>query len=202
VEPLILSVGRLVEKKGFSDLIGACRMLKGWGTAFKCEIVGSGPLSRSLRDQIKELKLEACIRVIGAIPQSELQRHYRDAIVFALPSVLARDGDRDILPNVLKEAMAVGVPVVTTRLPGIEELIAHGEDGLLTPSGDVAALAASLECLLTDAALRRRLAGRARKTIEERFDMRKNFTLLKNLLLEATTRQSIADDLMKYEQTP
>jgi len=185
-ESLILSVGRLVEKKGFCDLIRACQLLKNWGTTFSCEIVGTGPLEAALKQQIKNCGLEDCVRLVGSMDQKRLRDHYRRARVFALPCVVAADGDRDILPNVLKEAMAVGVPVVTSRLPGIEELITHGEDGLLTPPGDIEALATSLECLLTDAALRRRVAVRDRKIIEERFDLRTNFAALKNLLTEAT----------------
>jgi len=184
-EPLILSVGRLIEKKGFADLLGACQVLKEWGTPFRCEIVGTGPLAETLQEQIQAGGLEKCVRLIGSVPQKKLRAYYQNARVFALSCLIAADGDRDILPNVLKEAMAIGVPVVTTRLPGIEELITHGENGLLTPPGDREALAASLECLLSDATLRERLAARARKTIEERFDSRRNFAFLRNLLIEA-----------------
>jgi len=132
------------------------------------------------------------VRLIGSVPQKKLRAYYQNARVFALSCLIAADGDRDILPNVLKEAMAIGVPVVTTRLPGIEELITHGENGLLTPPGDREALAASLECLLSDATLRERLAARARKTIEERFDSRRNFALLRNLLIEAISLSETA----------
>jgi len=187
VEPLILSAGRLIEKKGFADLLGACELLKKWGTAFRCEIVGTGPLAEALQEQIRAGGLEKCVQLVGSLPHKKLRAYYQKARVFALPCVIAGDGDRDILPNVLKEAMAIGAPVVTTRLPGIEELVTHGDNGLLTPPGDREALATSLECLLTDAAMRERLAARARNTIEERFDSRHNFTLLKNLLMEATS---------------
>ena len=98
--------------------------------------------------------------------------------------MVAANGDRDILPNVLKEAMAMGVPVVTTRLGGIEELVAHEETGLLAPPGDIEALAKSLERLLADAELRRRLANQARRVIEERFNLQVNFTPLRQLLCE------------------
>ena len=189
--PLILSVGRLVDKKGFSNLVRACQLLKTWGTAFRCEIVGTGPLARPLREQIKECGLEQHVRLLGSMPAKDLRDYYHKATIFALPCVVATDGDRDILPNVLKEAMASGVPVVTTRLPGIEELITHGEDGLLVPPADVEALATSLECLLADAALRRKLAARARKVIEQRFDLRANFALLGNLLRETAKEPTL-----------
>ena len=184
-EPLILSVGRLVEKKGFSDLIAACHMLKQRGINFTCELVGTGRLSDALKQQIADSGLQDRIRMIGPLPQETLREHYGRAMIFALPCIAASDGDRDILPNVLKEAMATGVPVVTTRLDGIEELIEDGVSGLLIEPGNVAALADRLELLLADAQLRQRLAGRAREVIEERFDRRTNFALLRKLLSEA-----------------
>src|SRR5204863_4136396 len=101
------------------------------GVPFTCEIIGSGPLRDELQDSIARLGLQENVRLRGQMPQAELGKHYRRAMVFALPCVVAKNGDRDILPNVLKEAMAVGVPVVTTRLGGIEELLTHEESGLL-----------------------------------------------------------------------
>jgi glycosyltransferase involved in cell wall biosynthesis len=183
-EPLILSVGRLVEKKGFADLIKGCRLLKDRGVNFTCEIVGSGPLEASLGDYIAKLGLEKTVKLRGQRPHHELNHYYHKAMVFALPCVVAANGDRDILPNVLKEAMAVGLPVVTTRLEGIEELVMHEETGLLTNPGDSEGLAQSLKRLLTDPELRRRLADQARRLIEERFNLQANFTRLRQLLGE------------------
>ena len=125
------------------------------------------------------------VKLVGPLPQQVLREHYARAMVFALPCVRAADGDRDILPNVIKEAMAVGVPVVTTRLEAIEELIEDGVSGLLVEPKDPPALAAKLELLLCDAQLGQRLATRARKVIEERFDRTTNFSQLKALLLRA-----------------
>ena len=187
-QPTILSIGRLVEKKGFLDLLKACRILKDWSVPFHCEIVGSGPLGDVLRNFIGELGLEQMVRLYGQVSQRHLRDRYLKAMVFALPCVVAANGDRDILPNVLKEAMAIGVPVVTTRLAAIEELVTDEESGLLVPSGDSEALAQSLRRLLADAALRRRLATQARKVIEERFDLQRNFVRLRDLLLEAVPK--------------
>src|SRR5206468_4846648 len=136
---------------------------KDWSVPFQCEIVGAGPLHQALHDSIAAFGLQQTVRLRGQMPQSALRSHYVKAQVFALPCVVAADGDRDILPNVLKEAMAVGVPVVTTRLAGIEELVAHEQSGLLVPPGDADALATALRRLLADAGLRRRLATRARE---------------------------------------
>ena len=183
--PLILSVGRLVEKKGFSDLISACQILKQRRIKFTCELVGTGPLSNAIKEQIRNCGVGDRVKMVGPLPQQVLREHYERAMVFALPCIEAKDGDRDILPNVIKEAMAVGVPVVTTQLDGIDELIQDGLSGLLVAPGDTAALASKLELLLRDSELRRRLAAQGRKVIEERFDRRTNFAKLRQLLLEA-----------------
>jgi glycosyltransferase involved in cell wall biosynthesis len=185
-EPVILSVGRLVEKKGFSDLISACQILKQRGARFTCDLVGTGRLSEALKIQIRNCAVGDRIRMLGPLPQQVLRQHLERAMVFALPCIQAADGDRDILPNVIKEAMAVGVPVVTTRLDGIEELIEDGVSGALVPPGDPPALAAKLELLLNHRELRGRLAAGGRTMIEERFDRRSNIVKLKSLLQSAT----------------
>jgi glycosyltransferase involved in cell wall biosynthesis len=181
-EPHILSVGRLVEKKGFSDLISACQILKQRGVRFTCELVGTGRLSDTIKEQIRNCAVGDRIRMLGPLPQQVLRQHLERAMVFALPCIQAADGDRDILPNVIKEAMAVGVPAVTTRLDGIEELIEDGVSGALVPPGDPAALAVKLELLLNDRHLRSRLAAGARTVIEGRFDRRSNIVKLRSLL--------------------
>jgi glycosyltransferase involved in cell wall biosynthesis len=196
--PIILSVGRLVEKKGFSDLIRACERLRKRGVKFTCELVGTGRLSSVLKEQIHNSALGGCVRMIGPLPQQILREHYERATVFALPCIEAPDGDRDILPNVVKEAMAIGVPVVTTRLDGIEELIEDGVSGLLVPPGDVAALAVKLELLLGDGGLAQRLADQGRRVIEERFDRRRNFRLLASLLA-GTGQASAAETTERTE---
>jgi len=182
-EPRILYVGRLVEKKGVQDLIEACGLLRGWNVPFHCEIIGSGPLESGVKKLIAESGLNDFFTLSGSMRQSKVRERYARAAVLALPCVVAADGDRDVLPNVLKEAMAIGVPIVTTRLAGIEELVVNEESGLLVLPGDAAALAAALRRALTDASLRRRLALEGRKIVEERFDMRANFSQLKQLLV-------------------
>lgn len=183
--PLLLGVGRLVEKKGFAHLLAACQRLRQKQLKFTCEIIGTGTLSAQLKEQIRALGLGDLVRLVGPLPQHVLWEHYARATVFVLPCVCAADGDRDILPNALKEAMAVGVPVVTTRLEGIDELIADGGSGLLVAPGDVPALAERLAQLLADAQLRQNLARNGRRVIEERFDRRGNFARLKSLLVAA-----------------
>jgi glycosyltransferase involved in cell wall biosynthesis len=190
-QPVILSVGRLIEKKGFSDLVSACRILRNNGITFVCEIVGTGVLSARLKEEIRAAEVGECVRLLGPMPQEQLLEHYNRAMVFALPCTQAADGDRDILPNALKEAMAVGVPVVTSCLAGINELIEEGVSGLLFEPGGVTGLAAKLESLLTTPELRQRLAANGRTVIEERFDRRNNFAQLKTWLVQAAGLASV-----------
>jgi glycosyltransferase involved in cell wall biosynthesis len=190
-EPIILSIGRLVEKKGFGDLIEACRILRERGIRFQCEIGGKGPLLEVLRGLIKQRRLEDHIKLLGALPQQELLSRLDRAMVFALPCVIAADGDRDLLPNVIKEAMAIGLPVVTTNIAGMDELIEDGVSSILVPANDPAALARSLESILASPALRERLASHSRRMIEERFDRRISFAKLYDLLVESAQAEPV-----------
>src|SRR5262249_10197977 len=101
-------------------------------------------------------------------------RHVQQAAVLVLPCVIATDGDRDGLPNVLLEAMALGTPCVSTDVTGIPEVVRNGETGLMVPQHDPVALAEAVERLLVDSELRLRLAARARQLIEQEFDIRRN----------------------------
>lgn len=181
-DPLILGVGRFVEKKGFPYLIEACRLLEDRSVPFKCEIVGYGATRKSLLELISSLGLEDRVSLVPPLAQDELVGYYRRASVFCLPTMIASNDDRDILPNVVKEAMAVGVPVITTALPGMDELVEHERSGLLVPQKNAPALADALEVLLEDHDLRRRLAQEGRRKIEERFDRSKNVAQLYGFL--------------------
>nr|MBA2276455.1 glycosyltransferase [Chloroflexia bacterium] len=128
--PLILAVGRLVEKKGFDDLIQACAILRDQGASFRCHIVGTGPEERKLRNLIATLDLDGMVSLPGPMPREELIRLYPRASVVAAPCVIGADGNRDGLPTVLIEAMALGVPVISTAVTGIPELVQHQRTGL------------------------------------------------------------------------
>ena len=121
-------------------------------------------------------KLGLCdfVELSGAVSQEEILGFYRQATVLALPCQVLRNGDRDGIPNVLVEAMSVGLPVVSTPISGIPELIVNGHDGLLVSQCDVQALASALEVLLRDPALRQRLGGQARATVARKFNSRIN----------------------------
>lgn len=175
---LILSVGRLVEKKGFEDLIRACALLRHSGVDVRCEIIGSGERREALQALIQSLDLGQVVRLIGPKPQDEVMDAYRRAAVFALPCIVAQDGNRDGLPTVLLEAMASGLPVVSTDLVGVPEIIDHKVNGLLVEPGNPAALAAHLALLLRDADLRSSLSEAGRRKVAECFDVRHNVAQL------------------------
>lgn len=169
--PLILSVGRLVPKKGHEDLIRACAALHNRGVAVECVIVGSGPLQEALESEIVSHGLERVVSLRGAMTHARLIELYRRADLFVLAPRIAENGDRDGIPNVIAEAMAVGVPVIASDISGIPELVRDGQTGLLVPSRAPAALAAAIENLLADRALAGRLAGEARRRLELDFNL-------------------------------
>lgn len=167
---LILSVGRLVPKKGMADLIAACGVLQARGIEFRCDIVGQGPLSAALQAQIDSLGLQRSVRLLGAMAHDRLIQHYHHADVFALSPHITEDGDRDGIPNVLAEAMAAGLPVVTTSVSGIPELVEDGKTGLLVAAHDVDALADALQRLLSNHRLGQTLSSAARARLKQDFD--------------------------------
>ncbi|MEM6521995.1 MAG: glycosyltransferase, partial [Cyanobacteria bacterium P01_C01_bin.70] len=134
----ILSVGRFCEKKGFPYLLKACHLLHQAGVDFHCRIVGYGPLRAALETQICDLNLSDRIVIVGQLTQDQVIAEYRRAEVFVLPCQVTADGDRDGIPNVLLEAMAIGLPVVSTAISGITELVQSGQNGLLVAEKDAA----------------------------------------------------------------
>jgi glycosyltransferase involved in cell wall biosynthesis len=172
--PCIVAVGRLIEKKGFAELISACERLAKRGVSLTCEILGAGELEAALRAQIGELGLDGRVHLLGPRPQNEVLEHVRSAAVFAAPCVVGADGNADGLPTVLLEAMALGTPCVSTDVTGIPEVLRDGETGLQVKPHDPAGLAAAIERLFMDADLRISLANRARQLIEREFDACQN----------------------------
>src|SRR5213593_2487739 len=181
--PVILSVARLVQKKGLPDLILAADILRKQGHCFRMEIVGDGPLRQALQARISEYGLNDWITLLGSQPHEQVRLAYERASIFVLPCVVAADGDRDGLPTVLLEAMASGIPVVSTSVSGIPELIESESNGLLIPPNDVWALSNALARLLADPHLRDRLARAAHATIEDRFSIDRNADRLLDLFV-------------------
>ena len=172
--PVILGVGRLVEKKGFEVLVRACGILRDRGIHFRCEIAGGGELERALQTQIARLGLQDMIHMSGPLSQEDIKDRIRGAALLAAPCIHASDDDRDGLPTILLEAMALGTPCISTPVTGIPEVVRHDDTGLMVPEGDANVLADTCQRLLEDRALGSRLVGRARKLIEERFDIDRN----------------------------
>lgn len=170
----IVSVGRLIEKKGFDVLIDACSMLAQRKVSFSCEIIGAGELKEQLDDQIQAARLKGTVELLGPRPQSEVITHLQEAAIFAAPCVVGDDGNRDGLPTVLLEAMALGTPCVSTDVTGIPEIIRDGETGLMVPQHDAESLANALQQLINEKSLRIRLAQNARRFIEKNFDIHAN----------------------------
>ncbi|MBN1427329.1 MAG: glycosyltransferase family 4 protein [Anaerolineae bacterium] len=176
VEPLILSVGSLIEKKGHEYLIDACACLAERGIPFHCDIAGGGPRRRYelLQSRIIRNHLQERVTLLGPVRQDRLVEHYQRSDIFALPCVVAKSGDRDGVPVVLMEAMACELPVVTTAVAGIPELVEDGRTGLIVKERDVASLAAALEKLIVDDPLREKLGKQARQKVQADFNIQQS----------------------------
>lgn len=164
--PVVLAIGRLVPKKGFDLLLEAAARLPGVAV----RLIGDGPERAALAALAAARRVELALP--GRVGQDQVRAELAAATVLAMPSRVDRAGDRDGLANVLLEALATGVPVVTTTAGSAEDAVVHGRTGLLVPPGDPAALAAGLGRLLGDPVLCGRLAGAGRKMVEARFDIR------------------------------
>jgi len=177
----ILSIGRLVPKKGFHDLVDALALIDRKGLRVRADVYGGGPLRDELEALADLFGLQGRLTFHGARLQDEITAAYRRAAVFVLVPVVTDDGDRDGIPNVLVEAMASGVPVVATRISGIPELITDGIDGLLVREHDPAALAGAIERVLRDPELAARLGRGGRARVERDFDLVANTRRLRAL---------------------
>ncbi len=145
----ILSVGRLIEKKGYADLITACGLLRDQGVDFHCRIVGEGPLEQALEAQVSDLKLEGRVELTGPLGLADIRRLLvEETQVFALACATESDGGKDNLPTVLMEAMAASLPCVSTRLAGVPEMVLDGTTGLLCEERRPEAFAGHLATLL------------------------------------------------------
>jgi glycosyltransferase involved in cell wall biosynthesis len=171
---LIMSVAQLWERKGLRYLVEACGVLRDRGTEFRCEIVGDGPQRDELRSLIKRLDLGDRVVLTGPQPFPEVVRRYRQASVFVLPCIVTDEGDRDGIPNVILEAMASRLPVVSTPVSGIPEVIREGDTGLTVPERDPTAYADAVQGLAADPALASQLAERANELVRAEFDMERN----------------------------
>ncbi len=166
---LVLSVGRLRPKKGFHCLVDACGLLKIGGHEFRCMIAGYGPLRGELETRIAKLGLEDTVSLTDMLTQGEVIALYKQASLFVLPCRITADGDRDGIPNVLAEAMAMELPVVSTNIAGIPELVEHNRTGILVRPEDPVELAAAIARLLDQPQLREELGKAGRERVCQMF---------------------------------
>ena len=197
--PLILSVGRLREKKGFVTLIKACLALQLSGVDFRCEIVGYGEDQVKLQRLIDSYGLSSIVVLTGKMTHTELIERYRQATLFVLPSQIAEDGDRDGIPNVLLEAMAMELPVVSTDVSGIPEVIKQGVNGWLIPPQDVMALTNAITAVLVNPAQRARMGKEGRNLVETMFCNDQNLRLLCDLFAGAPQREMVLTEALAHE---
>jgi hypothetical protein len=188
--PRILSVGRLVAFKGFEQLIRACAELARRGVDFTCEIIGDGPLRDNLQAEIDKLSVSSRVTLLGSLSQGAVFDKLRAADIFALASVMDRQGASDVFPTVIIEAMAAARPVVSTQLAGIPESVEHRQTGLLVPPGDTIALIDALERLIRDSELRLQYGRAGRTRIEEHFRIEQTVAPLLQLLKNASVAPS------------
>ena len=174
----VIAVGRLARDKGFAILLRAVRDLAGRGLPVELEIVGDGPERAGLEQLAHSLGIGPIVTFRGWVKVEEALAAMSRSTVLVHPSDRLGDG----LPNVLREAMALGTPVIASRVAGIPEALDDGRCGLLVPPRDVGALADALAALLGDATLQRTLADRARRRTEQLFDMRRTGARLAELL--------------------
>src|SRR6266404_3028687 len=193
--PLILSVARLCEKKGLEFLIEACRILVDRGVAFHCRIVGYGPLEDKLQKMIGSLALQDRVSLLGKMTQDQLATLYPQADLFVLPCLVLENGDRDGIPNVLFEAMVCGVPIISTEIAGIRELIEHQKNGLLVEQRNATALADAMQLLIGSPDLRNELARKGRQTVLEGFTRESSARSVYNILSSMLGSAESADVL-------
>jgi glycosyltransferase involved in cell wall biosynthesis len=169
-----LAVARLVEKKGYPYLIKACQILAAQGYDFQCLIVGGGPQERLLKQMIEEFDLSKYVSLVGIVFQERLRDYFNQADMFVLPCIVASDQDRDGIPNTLIEAMAMEIPVISTYVSGIPELIEDRKTGLLVPPQDEVSLAKAIATLLEDKELKETLGKAGRNKVIQEFEIKKN----------------------------
>jgi len=189
----LLTVARMTEKKGLDQIYRALKILKDRGMKFTHYLIGEGDDKDKIIAQIKSLDLEDVTVLCGTLTHEDVIGHYQDADLFILGCKIAANGDRDGIPNVMAESMAMGLPVVATHVSGIPEFLEDGVSGVMVPPEDVGALAQGIKRALTDEALRRQVTEEARKRVEAKFN---------NKLLIRDLAKVYADRIPALDQDP
>lgn len=181
----LLAVGTIARRKGYGLLLRACAALRAKGIDFQLAVAGQGPDRLALRFLAWRLGLRRQVRFLGQAEHEKMTEIYQSADIFVAPGCKTSNGDMDGLPSALAEAMAFGLAVVASDLPGQAEAVVNGESGLVIPQNDLAALTEALERLAKDPAERKRLGLAARKRIHSLLDAQASEARFKELFLEA-----------------
>lgn len=183
-ESVIVCPANFVPKKGHRFLIEACKLLVDKGISqFRCLFVGDGPLEEEIREQISRYGLGKMIQLTGRLPHDTLMKMYESGAVDAviLPSIVTDDGEKEGIPVALMEAMAYGIPVISTTTGGVPELL-HDGAGILVPPGSAEALARAIQELMEDEGTRKNLKQRGRGRVRDEFDLQVNTLKLLSLM--------------------
>lgn len=189
----IISIGRLIEFKGFQHLIVAVDILKQQGIPVEVRIIGEGPMRRELEEQIAGLGLAANVQLLGGRSQEQIKAELASAHLFVLPSIVDQKGASDILPTVITEAMACCLPVVSTRVAGIPEMVKNEQTGILVEPKDDVALAAAIARLAVEPDTRKRMGQAGRQHAESLFALEKTASQLGRLFHDSLTKTSSFD---------
>jgi colanic acid/amylovoran biosynthesis glycosyltransferase len=172
----LVSVGRLIEAKGHEYLVRACGQLQDLQVNFRCTIIGAGTpdAEKNLDDLVHRLRLEDKVQLCGARTSQEILSTFAASDIFVLACVIANDNTRDATPVVLVEAAATGLPLISSSIGGVSEIVVDGVTGILTPERDVAALTQAILQLAHNPQLRVQMGKQGRALVEAHFDSRKN----------------------------
>ena len=196
----IIAVSRLDDQKGMIYLIQACHLLHTRGIDYECTIIGEGPEKEACQEFIMEQRIPK-IRLIDYLPNEIIKEHLSQASMFVLPCEIASDGKRDVLANALKEAMAMQVPVITSNVCGIEELVDDGINGLLVPPQNPVAIADAIEIIMQHPERRKVMGKEAREKIEKNFNIKIEAQKLEGIFSKAVTTTA-TEKLSKTWQCP
>jgi len=190
----ILFIGRLVEKKGVLKLIEACERLRSKGHDFICNIIGDGPQSKQASELINIYGLQNCVNMVGGLRREQLIRYWENASMFVLPCTIEENGNRDGIPVVLMEAMALGIPVISTTVSGIPELVEDGISGLLVSPQDIGALCDAILRIIEDVGLVQQLIDNARDKVVSEYNISVN-AMKKAELIELHIKRRQENDI-------
>lgn len=185
-ENSIISIGRFHEQKGIIYLIKACSILYQRGVSFNCTLIGEGPEKRYYKKVINQLRIPN-ILFLDYLNRERIKEQLSKSTIFVLPCVIAENGARDILSNAIKEAMAIGLPVITSDICGINELVKDGHSGILIPPKDPLAIADAIEDLFSNPKLRKEMGEAGMAKIEKEFNIRKEAKKMESVFLQVVS---------------